>query len=216
MKYVRGSTLLPLGPEAIRSVPRVPWRRLPAADLVLHDEGVSNFFFEFEPEEDIELFLQHAHLGCKDGDGLLASREDLASLAVPLAAVWESPPVLPVPAEGELTAPLRFVSQQAAFEAIRRGGRWRGMITCCSCGIAGCFSQDAWVERGLCLVLLTIKGATLVEVDLLPFRVAGCEGRQGSSWTRTRSCSRTARSTAPRWPTTLPSKGFLARAATAS
>jgi len=138
---------------------------------------VSNFFFEFEPEEDIERFLQHAYLGCQAGGRLLACREDLQQILLTLRAGERQPAELAIPAGGELPSPLRFVPQQGAFEAIHREGRWRGMITCCSCGIAGCFSQYAIVEEGLCLVLFTINGATLAEVELFPFRVANFTAR---------------------------------------
>src|ERR1700733_6517216 len=151
MKYVRGSTLLPFFSEEIRAVPCVPRQRLPSVDLLVYDGGVSDFYFEFEPEEDIERFLQHAHLGCRAGNRLLACREDLQQILVPRGPGERPPVVLAIPPGGELPAPLRFVPQQPAFEAIGHEGRWRGMITCCSCGIAGCFSQYAVVERGLCL-----------------------------------------------------------------
>jgi hypothetical protein len=41
----------------------VPFSELPSRDLLLFDETVSDFFFEFESEQDIERFLQHAHFG---------------------------------------------------------------------------------------------------------------------------------------------------------
>jgi hypothetical protein len=55
------------------------------------------------------------------------------------------------------------------------------MISCCTCGIAGCGSQYAWVEDGVCLFLFTISGASLVEVDCLPFRVCDRELASGGS-----------------------------------
>jgi hypothetical protein len=172
MKYVRGSTLLPLTAKAIRATPRVPYRGLPGAELLIYNKGVSDFFFEFEPEEDIERFLLHAHFACRAAGGLLACREDLHALATALDRGTERLPELALPSDGdELVAPLRFVPHRAAFEAIRTEGRWRGRITCCSCGIAGCFAQYAWVEARLCLFLFTISGATLTDVECLPFRV---------------------------------------------
>src|SRR4051812_47561705 len=133
MKYVRGSTLLRLSSETIRTVPRVSWQRLPAANLLVYDGGVSNFFFEFEPKEDIERFLQHAHMGCRAEGHLLASREDLEQISSTFRPAKAPPAELVIPDAGELPAPLRFVPHRPAFEAIRREGRWRGMITCCSC-----------------------------------------------------------------------------------
>jgi hypothetical protein len=178
MKYISGSTLLAQTSEDIRSVPRVPWRELPATDLLMYDSGVSDFFFEFDPPEEIDRFLQHAHLGCRAKGSLLACREDLYEIAHSLRLTVDQPPELILPVDGgDLPAPLRFVPHQPAFEGIARDGRWRGRITCCSCGIAGCFAQYAWVEQGVCLFVFTINGATLAEVECLPFRVAGVGGR---------------------------------------
>src|SRR5947209_31604 len=126
MKYVRGSTLLPLKSRDIRTLPRVPWRQLPTRDLLLYDEGVSNFFFEFEPEEEIDRFLQHAHFGCHAHGGLLACREDLQQIALNIRPGAEPPPELVIPlTSADLPAPLRFVRHQPAFDSLEREGHWR-------------------------------------------------------------------------------------------
>jgi hypothetical protein len=87
-----------------------------------------------------------------------------------LQATAELPRKLTVDLEAELPRPLRFTLLRESFAAIQQGGEWRGMLTLCSCGIAGCFSQYAWVRESLCLTLFTISGACLVEVDWRPFR----------------------------------------------
>jgi hypothetical protein len=172
MTFIRQETLLPFASEALRLVPRVPFHQLSPADVLLYDEEASHFFFEFDPAGDIEQFVLHAHFAERAKCELVACRQPLCELT---DEFWlnQRPPQeyrFPLPGEQPLP-PLRFNVQQNAIEAIGQGGRWRGMITCCSCGIPGCNSQYAWVERGLCLFLFTVSGASLFEVECLPFRV---------------------------------------------
>jgi hypothetical protein len=168
MRYFRGTTLLPCTPAELGLAERVPFRELPARDLLLFDETVSNFFFEFEPEQDIERFLQHGHFGCIAGGQLVVCREDL--LGVAAEATAEPPVSLAVDLPSELPAPFRFTPDREALAAIGRGGEYRGRITVCSCGIAGCFSQYAWVRGSLCLALFTVSGSSLTEVAWCPLR----------------------------------------------
>jgi hypothetical protein len=167
MQYTRNKTLLPRTPAGLRRAARVPYRELPARDLLLFDRTVSSFFFEFEPGQDIERFLQHSHFGGMVGGKLVACREDLLEVA---AFAADEPVPLAVDLVSELPAPLRFTPDRAGFESIGRGGEFRGQVTVCSCGIAGCFSQYAWVRDSLCLALFTIDGASLTEVAWRPFR----------------------------------------------
>jgi hypothetical protein len=171
MKYLRDSTLLALESEEFHSLRRVGYRNLPADGLLVYDSGVSNFFFEFDPARDIELFLQHAHFACISSGRLLACQEDLYEVST-LLRKSELPrkrmSVLPV---GELPAPLRFVPDLQAFNVIARSGKWQGRLTCCSCGFAGCFSQYAWIDQGICLALFTIDSANLEAVEWCPFRL---------------------------------------------
>jgi hypothetical protein len=178
MAFIREETLLPFASESLRLVPRVPFHQLSSADVLVYGGEASHFFFEFDPEGDIEQFLHHAHFAERANSGLVACGQPLCEL-VDVFWLNHRPPQeyrLPLPGEQPL-APLRFDVQQNAIEAIGQGGRWRGMITCCSCGIPGCNSQYAWVERGLCLFLFTISGGSLFEVECLPFRFSASSGR---------------------------------------
>src|SRR5947209_15167654 len=100
MRYDRETTLLPCSATDLRVAVRVPFCHLPSDRLLLYDEGVSEFWFEFDPRRDTELFLQHAHFGCMAGGRLLASREDLLGVAA-LPTAGDLPPALLIPPEGE-------------------------------------------------------------------------------------------------------------------
>jgi hypothetical protein len=169
MKYLRDTSLLPCTPADLRLAELVPVRELPARDLLLFNATVSDFFFEFEPELDIERFLQHARFGCIANGKLLACREDLFGVA----ALVDGEPVasLSIHLASELPVPFRFTPEYRAFEAIAQGQEYRGRVTMCNCGIAGCFSQYAWVRHSLCLALFTISAASLTEVGWCPFRL---------------------------------------------
>jgi hypothetical protein len=170
MRYDRMTTLLPCSAAELRLATRAPFLDLPDDRLLLYDEGVSEFWFEFDPRRDTELFLQHAHFGCVAVGRLTACREDLFGVAV-RSAVSRPPPVLVIPPEGEASQPLRFVPERGALVEARRAGEWMGRVTVCSCGIACCYSQYAWFRAGECMALFTIGGACLLSVDWRPFRL---------------------------------------------
>jgi hypothetical protein len=172
MRYTRlDSTLLPVSPTELRLAERVPFRDLRIDRLLFFDASVSDFYFEFEPQEDVDRFLQHAHFGGMLAGRLVACREDLCGVAA-LQANAELPPTLTVSPEAELPKPLKFALVPEFLAAIQEGGEWRGRLTVCSCGFAGCFSQYAWVRESLCLALFTISGTSLVEVAWRPFQFA--------------------------------------------
>ena len=168
MQYIRNSTLLPCSTADLRLAISVLHCELPENRLILYDESISNFWFEFEPQRDIELFLQHAHFGCMSKGRLLIGREDLLSVAL-LPEV--APSTLTIPSSGEALPPLGFEVDWPALEEARSANEWAGQVSIYSCGIAGCYSQYAWFQHGKCLALFTIGGTSLVSVDWRPFRL---------------------------------------------
>jgi hypothetical protein len=171
MPYIRGVTLFPLSPTDLRLAQQVPFRDLPNARLLQFDESVSDYFFEFEPQQDIERFLQHAHFADIVGGRLIACREDLLAVAAIQAELLPAA-LLTVHVGSRLPAPLRFNPVRDAWTAISQGDEYRGRVTVCSCGIAGCFSQYVWVRDSVCIALFTISGACLTEVAWRPFVLA--------------------------------------------
>ena len=169
MQYIRDMTLLPMTPSELHLAERVPFCELPDARLLLFDETVSDFFFEFEPQSDIERFLQHAHFACIDGGRLIACRDDLLGVADVQRRSLPSASVA-IDLERELPQPFRFSPLRESFKTIRLAGDFQGQLTVCSCGFAGCFSQYAWVRDSVCIALFTVSGACLTEVRWLPFR----------------------------------------------
>jgi hypothetical protein len=131
---------------------------------------VSEFWFEFEPQRDTELFIQHAHFGCVTGGRLLACREDLLGVAG-LPSFSPLPTLLMTSADDEPPRPLRFVVEREALAEAVLASEWAGRVSVCSCGFAGCNSQYGWFRGGECLALFTICGACLVSVEWRAFRL---------------------------------------------
>jgi hypothetical protein len=171
MRYTRGTTLLPFSPTELRRTERVPFHDLPSDRLLIYDESVSDFDFEYQPQQDIELFLQHAHFAGISAGRLVACQEDLFGVAAQ-QPLLESPPVLVVDPETVLPPPLEYNPVARAFAEIGRESEWRGLLTLCSCGIGFCFSQYAWVRESLCISLFTINSARFAAVEWLPFWIA--------------------------------------------
>jgi hypothetical protein len=172
MRYVRDVTLLPLSPADLRLAEQVPFRDLPTARLLQFDESVSGYFFEFEPQQDIDRFVQHAHFADIVNGRLIACREDLLGVTAIQAKLLPAAS-LAVDVGSSLPPPLRDNPIRDAWTAIYQGGEFRGMVTVSSCGIAGCFSQYAWVRDSVCIALFTINGACLTEVAWRPFCIDG-------------------------------------------
>jgi hypothetical protein len=168
MRYALGTSLLPVTPAELLLAERVPFCELPDNHLLLFDETVSEFFFEFEPQLDIERFLQHGHFGTIHRGKLIACCEDLFEMAAIQRGTLPSKRVI-VDFDSTLPMLLRFAPLRESLATIRNGGEFRGQLTVCNCGIAGCFSQYAWARDACCVTLFTIDGARLTEVEWLPF-----------------------------------------------
>ena len=168
MEFVRNESLLPLSSDEIWRLRQVPCEQLVARELIVYDREVSDFFFEFQPSEDIELFLEHAHFACRQRGEQLISREDLRTILEEHAPA--ATPELRIRDGAEPQAPLKMVLVDGAIAELRGAADWRGMVTCCMCEIPGCGSQYCWIRNRRCLALFTVAGATLKGFHWQPFR----------------------------------------------
>ena len=167
MGYNRKKFLLPCSATELQSGSHVAIRDLPSCGLILYNETVSNFFFEFDPQQDIELFLRHAYFGERIAGQLFVSNENLLEVA--------DLPVSVAHLVGQSTTddqwlPPRFDPCSESLAEAQSTDEWMGQISICSCGIAGCGSQYAWFRSGECLAIFTISGASLVSVDWRHFK----------------------------------------------
>jgi hypothetical protein len=149
-------------------------------------DGSSNFFFEFDPEADLSLFLSCACVLEPDGrnERLLLGRHDtleelLACLAEEIEPPWpgihiDVLPELTQMAGASLTRNWRLMQDfwlESALEEIRSTGNFLGMATMCGCGIAGCSSEYLWVKNDWVLMYLRIVAGGISRIDLLAFRI---------------------------------------------
>lgn len=180
MQYDRDQTLLSYEDVDPERFSHVPFCELPCVDILLFDQSVSSFFFEFEPDQDIDLFLRHARFGSIRKNGQqLACLENLYEVASIRATYGNLSLAKVIPGQ-KLPEPLQFDLIPEAWATIESGGDFQGQITVCSCGISGCCSQYMWARNSVCLALFTITGARLSEVHWMPFCIEGLHGKNRS------------------------------------
>ena len=136
--------------------------------------SLSNYFFEFEPEKDIDIFIDNAYLTNfypKTGkvkliDGYAEPLKVLLPRKAPEnkdIAVFEKSHFL----QEEIT--FNNVLIEGAMKELETGN-FKGQISCCDCGEPGCSSEYLWAEHNVGLVRCRIVAASLIEVQLFPFR----------------------------------------------
>ena len=143
------------------------------------DGSLSNFYFEFEPGNDIDTFIHNSyltHFFPKTGKVKLIDH-----LADPLVKLLPAKPLdtATIPAIGkagfseQLDAHHVFVNKldEQAVSNLLRKGSYKGQISCCECGIAGCSSEYLWAEDFYGLMSFHIVAASLQVVMLYPFQI---------------------------------------------
>ena len=141
-------------------------------EVILIPEDVSNFFFGFNPVEDINLFCKHARFAVKAGEGWHVQHSEslidwLTHLRGRFLDTLRTALSMPDPSCPAEPPFYDFWTDQAA-NAIRDSGNYSGMITCCACEEHGCSSQYAVIIDSEVYILFTIRAAELKEVSLYP------------------------------------------------
>ena len=140
------------------------------------DSSLSDYFFEFEPQEDIDIFTKNSyltHFFPKTGKIKLIKdfEEPLADLLLRKRIEVSNVPVIDK---------LKFDEQQNIFsdplnessvDTLVRTGNFKGQISCCECGEAGCSSEYLWADIDFGLASFHILAAGLQVVRLYPFKL---------------------------------------------
>ena len=140
------------------------------------DSSLSDYFFEFEPQEDIDIFIKNSyltHFFPKTGK-------------IKLIKDFETPlsDLLPKK-QFEITditqiEKLKFSEQQDTFsdplnessvDTLIKTGNFKGQISCCECGEGGCSSEYLWAEENFGLASFHILAAGLQVVRLNSFKL---------------------------------------------
>jgi hypothetical protein len=132
MRYDRDTTLVPSLAADLRLAARVPYHDLPAGRLLLYDEGVSEFWFEFDPRR-VE-HVRGVNVGPR-GDDYHVALSGQSFCTDPAAEVRDvSARPLWVPLIGQ---PIEYVYRGKGKQVLEvRGGT--AAVYCCSYG------QRAW------------------------------------------------------------------------
>jgi len=143
--------------------------------LLSFDGSLSDYFFEFEPEDDINIFINHSyitHFFPKTGKvklikGLELSLNDLLKKSQ---------------ANDNITTIQKneFIKQRDLFDdglledsviKLTTTGNFKGQISCCACGEAGCKSEYLWAENYIGLISFKLLAGGLQLVTLYPFKL---------------------------------------------
>jgi hypothetical protein len=146
-------------------------------ERLVYDNSISNYFFEFEPETDINRFIEHAFVvQLFPKTGKISFKEGYnKSLFI----------LLPEKAELLADAIKQFKKQsfkdeqdffndefnEDALSLLQKSGSFKGQITCCSCGEPGCSSEYLWMEKNIGLISFSIVAVGLSSISIFPFQL---------------------------------------------
>ena len=141
-----------------------------------YDSSLSDFFFEFDPEDDINKFIQNAYLTNffpKTGKIKLIPNFNQPLGNLLLNNKHQINDIIQIKKE-------RFSSEQKIFtdvlnknslDKLLSTGDFKGQITCCECGEKGCSSQYLWANDSIGMISFHILAAKFVSVCLYPFKL---------------------------------------------
>lgn len=144
--------------------------------FLCYDSSLSDYFFEFEPENDINKFLQNAYLVnfCpKTGKIKLIPNLNLTldkllfnnRLQIENIVQFEKEK-FPIKQET-----LTDVLNQNSLQTLCATGNFKGLIACCECDEPGCSSQYLWAADFIGLICFHVFAAEFVRVSLFPFKL---------------------------------------------
>jgi hypothetical protein len=144
-----------------------------------YNGSLSSFFFEFEPTKEVDTFAHNSfltHFFPKTGKVKL-----IDGLADPLANLLPKRPFdTSAMVAINKTSLLAQLGEQHVFDDkldenavsnLLSTGNFKGQVSCCECGVAGCSSEYLWAEDFFGLISFRILAAGLQVVKLYPFQI---------------------------------------------
>jgi hypothetical protein len=120
------------------------------------DGSLSNYFFEFDPKADIDIFIKNSYLtNFFPKSGKINLIKDLDKPLIDL-----------------LPGKRDEITGLPVFELLTSSGNFKGQISCCDCGEPGCSSEYLWADNYIGLASFHIIAAALQEVRLYPFKLS--------------------------------------------
>ena len=143
--------------------------------LALNDAS-SDLYFEFEPEEDINTFVQNAyltHFFPKTSKIKLINNYDQTLEKLLLNKLDDLDNILQIRKDDFPEKQKVFIHtlNQNAVDTLLKTGYMKGLVSCCECGIPGCSSEYIWAKNFTILISFKIESSELLEVCLYPFRL---------------------------------------------
>lgn len=140
------------------------------------DNSLSSYFFEFDPQGDIDIFIRNSYLTLffpKTGKIKLIKDFDKPLCDLLPERRFE---IKDIPQNEKST----FLEEQDIFsdplnessiDTLVGTGNFKGQISCCACGEGGCSSEYLWAEGNFGLTSFHIVAAGLQVVRLYPFKL---------------------------------------------
>ena len=140
------------------------------------NESSSDLSFEFEPEEDINTFIQNAyltHFFPKTGKIKLINNYDQPLEKLLLNKQDDLDTILQIRKDDfpEKQKSFLYTLKHNAVDTLLKTGHMKGIISCCECGIPGCSSEYIWAKDFTILISFKIESSELLEVSLYPFKL---------------------------------------------
>ena len=146
----------------------------PADPCLALDKSRSSFFFEFDPQTDLNLLLDWACLATYDVAAGQITRIGKASLREELAQRGNqdrSRDARPfAPASGARDGYGNFF-EDSAVEVWQRTGELFGQLAVCGCEVPGCGATYAWLNGTAGMLVIEISAAGMYTVEIGPFPV---------------------------------------------
>jgi hypothetical protein len=144
--------------------------------LLCFDSAASNYHFEFEPEEDIDIFTRRSCLTTlfpKTGKIILLTGHVHPLNDFLLAGDKEALIGMNIEkAKFKIEEHLFYdVLDETSVNQLLATGNFKGQLAVCDCGEPGCSGTYLWAKDYIGLISFYIVGAQLTKVCLFPFRL---------------------------------------------
>ncbi len=141
------------------------------------DASVSDYFFEFDAEKDIDFFINNSylvHFFPKTGRvKLIENFDSVLHELLPQKSFYV--PNIPTILKDDFSISQKIFFDKLNENAVHKfitAGNYKGQISCCKCGISGCSSEYLWAEKNIGLINFYVSSGGFSEVCLFPFKLS--------------------------------------------
>ncbi|MEO5942812.1 MAG: hypothetical protein ABIP30_06820 [Ferruginibacter sp.] len=142
--------------------------------FLVYNSEASNFSFEFDPEDDIDQFINNSTLvNFYPKTGKLEVIPSLnKTLKEILPALCEEKEMTKVISKklADIESVLHDEILSEKAEVLLASGNFKDQVCCCSCGVSGCSSEYLWAQNFYVLAKFLVSESELAEICIYPFK----------------------------------------------